>query len=561
MNANAMKTALAVMLLGAVLAGCAGLADTRNPAIERANQEANRGNAQAAFVILRPLAEQGDVDAQYALAKIQLRDKWRDRDPVDGSKWLLKAAEQGHASAQVDLGYYYAGEGKNYPEALKWYLKVAEQRPDDLTGRTAVENLGVMYANGQGVARDYAEAARWYRRSAERGGPRGQYALGQIYLEGLAGAKNFDEAVKWLGAAARQRHEPAQFTLILVFAEGFDTKPNVVEAAYWYTGRRISDEGEAANYVGTFYSRGFVAWPEQQRILLWLLKRRGVADDAILRYVNQMYAQRWGDDDEAVRWYHAGAEAGFVGAQVNLARIHWNQESGYWNCAEAVKWTRLAADKADPTALVNMGIFYSQGPRERVVNAIGVELEGTEKGTQVKDVVSGSPAEAAGVKPADYIVDLNGEDARKLGVRGIVDAVRVAKNKEIVLRVRRGDDDIPRTISVTPRETRFKCPGADSAELKRDPAEAVKWFEKAADRGDQGGLFYLAQAYQKGTGVQQDYKKAMDLYEKGASRGDWEAAQAISHMYATGEAGEKNKELADRWYRKALDLKHKAVRG
>lgn len=30
-------------------------------------------------------------------------------------------------------------------------------------------------------------------------------------------------------------------------------------------------------------------------------------------------------------------------------------------------------------------------------------------------------------------------------------------------------------------------------------------------------------------------------------------------MYTNGEAGEKNKELADQWFRKAVDLKHKAV--
>lgn len=476
---KATKTGFAVVLFVAVLAGCVGTGGRASPTIERANQEAFRGNAQAAFAILRPLAEQGDADAQYALAKIQLREQWRDRDPVDGRKWLLKAAEQGHVTAQFDLAYYYAVEEKNYPEAIKWYLKVTEQHPDDSVGRTAAENIGVMYANGQGVARNYTEAARWYRKSAEHGGPKGQFALGLIYFEGLAGPKDFDEAVKWLGAAARQRYEVARYTLVLIYSEGFDTKPNAVEAADWYTGRRVSDEGEAAYHVGTFYSRGFFVWPEEQRVLAWLLRRRGVAEDASHQYLNQIYGQRWGDEDQAVRWYRAGAEAGFVGAQVNLARINWNQESRYWNCAEAVKWTRVAADKVDPTAMVNMGMFYVQGPKERVVNAIGVEMEKTENGIQAKNVLSGSPAEAAGVKPTDFIVAVNTEDARKLGVRGVVDLIRASKNKEVILRVRRGSDSNLKTISVTPRETRLKCPGADSAGLKRDPEEAVRWFEKA----------------------------------------------------------------------------------
>jgi TPR repeat protein len=117
-----------------------------------------------------------------------------------------------------------------------------------------------------------------------------------------------------------------------------------------------------------------------------------------------------------------------------------------------------------------------------------------------------------------------------------------------------------RNTHVIPKETHFKCPGADSAELKRDPEEAVKWFKKAADQGELAGLFFLAEAYQKGNGVLQDRQKALELYEDGASRGDWEAAQAVSNMYASGEIGEKDKDLADQWYRKALDLKHKSVR-
>lgn len=554
------NTAFAIVLFVVVLTGCAATGGNASAAIERANQEAYRGKAQAAFAILRPLAEQGDADAQYALAKIQLREKWRDRDPTDGRKWLLRAAEQGLVVAQFDLARFYAIEEKNYPEALKWYMKVAKEHPDSKAGRTAAENLGVMYAHGEGVARSLVDAERWYRISAERGGSEGQFRLGLIYLEGLAGHKDFGEAIKWMAAAAKQGHRIARYTLIFIYAEGFDTKPNVVEAAYWYTGRRVSDEGEAAYHVGMFYSRGFSAWPEEQRVLAWLLNRRGIPEETTNQYLKEIYGKTWGDEEESVRWYRAGAEAGFVGAQVNLARIYWNQESSYWNCAEAIKWTKVAADKDDPTAMVNMGMFYMQGPKERAFTGIGVELTKAENGIQVKNVFSASSAEAGGVKQNDFIVTVNGKDASELGVHGVADAVRTtSKDNKVVLRVRRGSDSNLKTISVIPRETLLKCPGADTAGLKRDAEEAVRWFEKASDRGDLTGLFYLAQAYRKGTGVPQDNKKALALYDKGASRGDWEAAQAISHMYSAGEGVERNRELANKWMSKAIELKHQSL--
>ena len=48
-------------------------------------------------------------------------------------KWYRKAAEQGHANAQCNLGYCYKyGEGveTNKAEAVKWYRKAAEQGHD-----------------------------------------------------------------------------------------------------------------------------------------------------------------------------------------------------------------------------------------------------------------------------------------------------------------------------------------------------------------------------------------------------------------------------------------------
>ena len=49
-------------------------------------------------------------------------------------------------------------------EAVRWYRLSVEQ------GFAAAQyNLGLMYAEGNGVPEDDGEAARWYRLSAEQG--------------------------------------------------------------------------------------------------------------------------------------------------------------------------------------------------------------------------------------------------------------------------------------------------------------------------------------------------------------------------------------------------------
>jgi TPR repeat protein len=48
--------------------------------------------------------------------------------------------------------------------------------------------------------------------------------------------------------------------------------------------------------------------------------------------------------------------------------------------------------------------------------------------------------------------------------------------------------------------------------VDKDPAEAVKWFEKAAGQGLTGSMTTLAMMYEAGNGVEQDIDKANELY-------------------------------------------------
>ena len=64
---------------------------------------------------------------------------------------------------------------QNDAEAVKWFHKAAEQG-----NATAQYNLGRMYQNGEGVTRDFAEARRWYQKAAAQG-----HEDAKVLLEGL----------------------------------------------------------------------------------------------------------------------------------------------------------------------------------------------------------------------------------------------------------------------------------------------------------------------------------------------------------------------------------------
>ena len=79
---------------------------------------------------------------------------YESKDYATALKLWRPLAEQGDAQAQYNLGIMY-DNGQGVPqddaEAVKWYRKAAEQGI-----AKAQYNLGVMYANGRGVPQDYA---------------------------------------------------------------------------------------------------------------------------------------------------------------------------------------------------------------------------------------------------------------------------------------------------------------------------------------------------------------------------------------------------------------------
>jgi TPR repeat protein len=80
-------------------------------------------------------------------------------DPVKAMEWYRKAAEQGYAAAQRNLGWMYdqgRGVAEDPVKAAEWYHKAAVQGDAD-----AQRSLGLMYNLGRGVAKDPVKAKEW----------------------------------------------------------------------------------------------------------------------------------------------------------------------------------------------------------------------------------------------------------------------------------------------------------------------------------------------------------------------------------------------------------------
>src|SRR5260370_28418859 len=114
--------------------------------LEDALDAAERRDYATAIRLWRPLADQGEVDAQYNLGVMYDKGQGVTRDYAVAVNWFRKAADQGFAAAQLSLGVMYEnglGVPQEFTTAVRWYRRAADQ------ANQAVQwNLGVRYDNG-----------------------------------------------------------------------------------------------------------------------------------------------------------------------------------------------------------------------------------------------------------------------------------------------------------------------------------------------------------------------------------------------------------------------------
>jgi len=156
----------------------------------------------------------------------------KDINLIGDIKKLEQAAFNGVPEAQHDLGVYYA-EGKsvnkNYKRAVYWLNKAT------LNGvSNASYNLAVMYQQGLGIKQDLAESMKYYNYAVELGHPEAMYNLGIIYFTGNGVDKNLSKGVGYFKRAANMGVIEAAFNLGVLYESDVIGEANIEKAKEWY---------------------------------------------------------------------------------------------------------------------------------------------------------------------------------------------------------------------------------------------------------------------------------------------------------------------------------------
>ena len=201
--------------------------------LDKAKAAIEDGNCKEVFPLLLPLAETGNMEAQFLLGYMYFADCEYPFTDFVARDWLVKAREQGHAGASYYLAWFPNADGVSCiddAESMNLLIEAGE--------RGAVEAqriLGAYFATGDWIGpKDEAKAVEWYTKAAEQGHAESQYDLGLMILNGEGTTQNTLKGMEWLIKSALQGNDSARGLLADIYDEGmFGVPSNEHEAKHW----------------------------------------------------------------------------------------------------------------------------------------------------------------------------------------------------------------------------------------------------------------------------------------------------------------------------------------
>ncbi len=139
----------------------------------------------------------------------------------------------------------------------------------------AMNNLGVLYDQGNGVEPDAGRALHWFAEAANAGNPSGMNNYGRLLEQGKGIPANPEEAARWFDQAARLGQPEAQYNLGFLYENGRGVPKD--DAAAWYGRAASLKQKDALARLGHFYhiGRGVEQNTQRGALLLYAAAMEG----------------------------------------------------------------------------------------------------------------------------------------------------------------------------------------------------------------------------------------------------------------------------------------------
>ncbi|MEN9912495.1 MAG: hypothetical protein RI956_939 [Pseudomonadota bacterium] len=487
---------------------------------EEANQWFKLGYAayskqdyQTAFNYYQKAAAQGDANAQCNLGYMyDVNGRGVIKNESIAVEWYTKAAAKGHIEAQKNLSLIYEKNIKVQKEA-EFQKAVAAQKEIELQRAVAAHQKSVAAqkeAEFQKVV-NQAEQVKQDTMNKTKVSVNLNYKE-NVWLDnwwliiGIGGVlfflwllsisnnktntiRNDNNIIENTSVTSLLNNQTITTDTTLDNTESDEIKKIRLAAE----GNTINEQGDAeAQYtLGVMYENGQSVIKDKAIAAEWYQKAANQNHAKAQLKLGLMYANGQGvtqNERTAVEWYQKSADQGFANAQYNLGFMYANGRGVVKNERTAVEWFQKAADQGFAKAQYKLGVMYANG--------LGV----------VKNE------------------------------RTAVEWFQKAANQ--------GDADAQVYLGVM---------YANGQGVFKNERTAIEWYQKAADQGFAAAQYNLGAAYALGKGVIKNERTAVQWLQKAAYRGYAKAQYSLGIAYANGRGLVKNEAIAAEWFQKAAD--------
>ena len=330
---------------------------------------------------------------------------------------------------------------------------------------------------------------------------------------------NIDE----LRRLAREGHPQAMGALGLHYYVGDYVPQDFDEARYWSEKGQLHGDPTALYCLGLMYDRGEGVPRDAKLAFAYYFESAHAGYAASMTNLGLMYAEGEAierDLKEAFNWMKKGAEAGDAMACYNLADMYAKGDGVEPDPEMTVRYYEKAAEE-EPDAWVRLAEFYFRG-------APGFEPD-RKKGHEALD----RGMEAGSLEAIDLMGHLfiEGAEGFPKDVEHGLELVREA--------VRYGSAQALHHLSFLYDEGRV---------VPKDPAEAERLCEEAAEQDYSPAVYDLAVKYYDDEKDEVKQMKAKALFERALVLGEFDADYFLGEIaWEEARTGEPPKEAVDHW--------------
>lgn len=506
-------------------------------------------------------ANAGDSTAAHNMSVNYWKGDGVEVDIEKSVEWAKKAAELGDGSglAWIAEQYFHGNDPitEDKAKAVEFFILAAN------AGETsAMEDLGVCYNKGYGVAVDKNKAIEWFEKAAKEGGSgkalsnledlyaevdadtsatryfellkavadKGYYeAMGRIhlcYLYGYGTEKNTEKAMQYLDQAVEGEEPTSCFLKGRYLYNGeFGLEQDRKKAVQLWEIAANKDHSKAAENLGKCYRDGDGVEVDAAKALEWFEKARALGNMSACLQLGFAYTGGFADTDyaKAARYYmeayKSDSETISAAAAAMLAEMYEKGLGTEPNAKKAFELYKYAAEHDYANAQYKVYEAYWNG--------IVVQKD-VEKAEQwLKKAADG------GLTLAQGLIGFY--------ARGREDGPTVVHYWEKA--------SAAGEATIMGKLAKLYLSGACGVPMNK--ARAIELYKKAAELGDIEAIGALGICYANGNGVVQNSNEAFRLFSIAAEQGDKFAQKNLGICYIDGVGTSVNKAIAVQWLEKA----------